>query len=462
MTQARRPPSRHSKYKGVAYIAAVPLLVFLMVWAVMPRHGQYDAVRNSSFSRSRLSNEPESSFAVVIDAGSTGSRVHIFKFVRRGSGGPLELEFDKFEQRKPGLSAHSDSPTEAADSLRPLLDLAAETVPPELHRDTPIVVGATAGLRLLPGSKAEDILQAIRVLLKEEYRFAAGADSVSILSGANEGAFAWLTLNYLLGHLGSPEADTVAAIDLGGGSVQEAFALTPLEALAAPDPSYVTALQGNGRAYKVYVHSYLGYGLMAARAGILKEGAREGLEAHPCVLAGHSGTYDYAGESHAMRGRPEGVDGFAACEAVVVRALRQEKQDCKAPALQCTFDGVWGGARTPQAFYISSYFWDRAADAGLLPSEDAIQHLLKPSRFGELAQRACAAGGEADLGREFPRVQEALRPFLCLDLVYVHALLTRGFKVPEEASVTLVKKVEYKREKVEAAWPLGAAINLLG
>ena len=48
---------------------------------------------------------------------------------------------------------------------------------------------------------------------------------VKILSGVDEGAFAWLTLNYLLGHLGGAESDTVAAIDLGGGSVQASDAL---------------------------------------------------------------------------------------------------------------------------------------------------------------------------------------------------------------------------------------------
>lgn len=35
-------------------------------------------------------------------------------------------------------------------------------------------------------------------------------------AGTEEGGFAWLTLNYLLGHLGKKEDDTVAAIDLVG------------------------------------------------------------------------------------------------------------------------------------------------------------------------------------------------------------------------------------------------------
>jgi hypothetical protein len=75
--------------------------------------------------------------------------------------------------------------------------------------------------------------------------------------GAHEGAYAWLTLNYLLGTLDAPRPeDTVAAIDLGGGSVQEAFALPAEEAAAAP-AGYVTRLRAGGREYSVYVHRWV-------------------------------------------------------------------------------------------------------------------------------------------------------------------------------------------------------------
>jgi len=33
----------------------------------------------------------------------------------------------------------------------------------------------------------------------------------------------------------------------------------------------LSVLSDGGRAHKVYVHSYLGYGLMAARAAVLKQ-----------------------------------------------------------------------------------------------------------------------------------------------------------------------------------------------
>jgi apyrase len=121
-----------------------------------------------------------------------------------------------------------------------------------LQASTGLSLKATAGLRLLPGSKADDILAAVRKYLAT-YPFKLKSDAVEIMDGAHEGAFAWLTLNYLLGRLQSGPTGTVAAIDLGGGSVQEAFALPQPEATAAP-AGYVTQLKAGGVTYNVYVH----------------------------------------------------------------------------------------------------------------------------------------------------------------------------------------------------------------
>lgn len=47
------------------------------------------------------------------------------------------------------------------------------------------------------------------------------------------------------------------------------------------------SLGGGGKQYSVYVHSYLGFGLMAGRAAVLQlDGAKD---AHPCVPKEHSG-----------------------------------------------------------------------------------------------------------------------------------------------------------------------------
>lgn len=59
------------------------------------------------------------------------------------------------------------------------------------------------------------------------------------------------------------------------------------------------------------------------------------------------------------------------------------------------------------------------------------------------------------------QVDEKQAPFMCLDLSFCHNLITKGFKIGENTKITLVKKIQYKKEEVEAAWPLGAAINML-
>ncbi|KAI7844404.1 hypothetical protein COHA_001998 [Chlorella ohadii] len=459
------------RYRGVAAIVAIPVLLIATVLLVMPRSAPYpvhDFSRVQPFSRSQFEDAGAGAsgggsagtarWAIVIDAGSTGSRVHIFKFLV-GKGGRLELQFDKFDQLKPGLSSYADNPPAAAESLAPLLELAEKTIPKDAQKQTSIMVGATAGLRLLPDGKADEILAEVRTWLRK-HPFKFSDEDVKILSGVDEGAFAWLTLNYLLGRLGGSEQDTVASIDLGGGSVQEAYAMTEAEAAAAPDKQYLTELRSGGKTYHVYVYSYLGYGLMAGRAAVLSEEETEAnAQGHPCVPVGHQGTYEYAGKTMQMRPHAEGAS-HERCERVVLSALKHQAE-CGAPQLQCTFNGAWGGPRVPKVFYISSYFWDRATDAGLIEGADVQQLQLAPSHFGKLAAKACSTGLE-ELGAAFPKMADELRPFFCLDLSYAHTLLTKGFKIPDDAQITLVKRVEYNGELVEAAWPLGAALNALG
>jgi hypothetical protein len=103
-------------------------------------------------------------YNIVLDAGSTGSRVHVFKFERaKGKGAAaLKLISDTFEQLKPGLSSYRDDPEAAALSLKPLLQTALHAVPKEQQAATGLSLKATAGLRLLPGSKADDILKVRR------------------------------------------------------------------------------------------------------------------------------------------------------------------------------------------------------------------------------------------------------------------------------------------------------------
>jgi Golgi nucleoside diphosphatase len=101
-------------------------------------------------------------YSVVIDAGSTGSRVHVFRFKQDRRTRSLRLLGELFLPTHPGLSSFSGDPRAAALSLKPLMGAAVKAVPPDLRPATALTLRATAGLRLLPAAKADAVLRVRR------------------------------------------------------------------------------------------------------------------------------------------------------------------------------------------------------------------------------------------------------------------------------------------------------------
>jgi len=410
-------------------------------------------------------------YAIVIDAGSTGSRVHVFRFEKRTG----ELVDDTFEQLKPGLSSYEDDAEAAGKSLIPLLEKAMETVPEHERAETPVEVRATAGLRLIsPQSKADDLLESVRDVLKT-YPFLFEKKDVSIMGGEDEGAFQWLALNYLLNRLDTTSSSvenakkkdhhnssgagvTVAVIDLGGGSVQLAHAMDDKVAKRAPKGySKSISFPGAKKPFEVYVKSHLGYGLMAARAATLKE-ANGG--SSPCLPKGSDPRYVYAGEDFSVTGDDEKNSDYKSCRKHVENMLHLESE-CEVMD-ECSFNGAWGGdfnSAHAKEVYLSSYMWDRALNAKLIPT-DAIDGELTLDELEDAAKLACDTA-ETEIMTSFESVGEKDAAFLCTDLTYIVALLEKGFEKNDWKSVRLVKQVEYRGQNVEVAWALGAALNAL-
>eukprot|EP00850_Spirogloea_muscicola_P017991 SM000160S02532 [mRNA] locus=s160:79032:81917:- [translate_table: standard] len=422
-----------------------------------------------------------------------------------------------FVQKKPGLSSYKDDPKQAANSLRSLLDAAMEVIPKASQSAAVVRVGATAGLRFLKNKDsgediAEIILQEVRELLKD-YPFATSPDGVKILDGADEGAFAWVTVNYLLGNLGKDFDHTVGMVDLGGGSVQMAYAISDMASQDAPK-GFVRSLSGKGVTYNVYVwryapsvssqafkdvsrspvralmvcwpaaskspqvalhlrrysncwiviaaaamavwrllRSYLGYGLMAARGAVL--GLSQDDKGHACLA---KGSFKYNDKEYQALARIVGSD-HNDCSSLALKAL---KKDTECTLVKCSFGGIWsgGGGDGRRRLYVASFYFDRAAQLGVVADPDANQAIVKPSQFWDAAQEACALSLAA-IPNKYPTVRPDDAPFLCLDVVYQYTLLTAGFDVKPEEEVTLVKKLLYKGNQVEAQWSLGAAIDAL-
>jgi apyrase len=186
------------RYRGVVIVISIPIALISFVLLLMPRTidqsvgggGAEDVFDRSTITGTALTNNR---YSVIFDAGSSGSRVHVFCFDKNVDlvhmeDGKLEL----FEQIKPGLSNYSDNPKKGAQSLNGLLKKALDLVPKELHASTPVRLGATAGLRMLPGDTSTKILTEVKLLLHNS-GFKFDDEWVSILDGADEGTYQWVT-----------------------------------------------------------------------------------------------------------------------------------------------------------------------------------------------------------------------------------------------------------------------------
>ncbi|KAF7053975.1 hypothetical protein CFC21_061759 [Triticum aestivum] len=469
--QGEAVSDRLHRYRGVLMVVLSPVLLVSFVLLLMPRSpasvtggasGVLVATGGRRWGPQAVGGVGDGSnrYAVIFDAGSSGSRVHVYCFDESLDLVPIGNAIELFKQKKPGLSSYAKDPQEAAESLVSLLEEAEKVVPVELREQTPVRVGATAGLRALGAERSEEILQAVRDLLRDKSSFKSQPDWVSVLDGSQEGAFAWVTINYLLEKLGKPYSHTVGVVDLGGGSVQMAYAISEKDAAKAPQvsdgkDSYVKKLVLKGTTYYLYVHSYLHYGLLAARAEILKAG--ENSDYSNCMLDGYHGKYQYGDDTFEASGSSSGAT-YSKCRAVAVRALKVDEPACT--HMKCTFGGVWngGGGDGQKNLFVASFFYDRAAQAGFVNPKAAVAK-VKPSDFEEAARRVCKLNVK-EAHATYPDVSEEDIPFLCMDLVYQHTLLVDGFGVDPYQDITLVKKVRYGNSFVEAAWPLGSAIEV--
>ncbi|XP_076885339.1 putative apyrase 6 [Bidens hawaiensis] len=196
-------------------------------------------------------------YRIVIDGGSTGSRVHLFEyrigkegvvFDFGGKGGLNSMRVG------PGLSAFKDDEGGAGESVMELLEFAKMRVPEEEWAQTEVRLMATAGLRLLEVSVQERILEACRKVLRRS-GFEFRDDWASVISGSDEGLYAWVVANYALGTLGGDPHETTGIIELGGASAQVTFfSSDPIP------PEYSKTIKFGNVSYSLYSHSLLEYG----------------------------------------------------------------------------------------------------------------------------------------------------------------------------------------------------------
>lgn len=443
------------------------------------------SVATAKCSRSYSKDKPLIQYALMVDAGSTGSRIHVYRFNNCGSTPELEDEVFKMTEPKEGgsgLSSFKGDAEGAAKSLDVLMDVALKSVPDKLKGCTPVAVKATAGLRKLGPDMSDAILKAVRQRLETVYPFPVVSEAnggVEVMDGKDEGVYAWITTNYLLGKIGGPDKTPTAAVfDLGGGSTQIVFQPTfkapeggMPEQLQEGDHKY--DLRFGGRDFTLYQHSYLGYGLMEARNNlhrVVVEGMYDNHQqskawlsepvSNPCFGIGMSKKVEVPlseghplGASVTVNMTGPAIGSPAQCRALAEKTLKKESE-CKLSP--CAFNGVHQPSLektfSREDVYLFSYFYDRIQPLGM-PESFTLRELK------ELTARVCQGGDAWKVFESVPGAFEELqdRPETCLDLNFMLALLHTGYEMPIDREVKIAKKIRGN----ELGWCLGASLPLL-
>ncbi|CAI4574729.1 AIG_G0031290.mRNA.1.CDS.1 [Saccharomyces cerevisiae] len=112
-------------------------------------------------------------FVLMIDAGSSGSRIHVYEFDVCTQ--PPTLIEETFKMLEPGLSSYDTDAEGAARSLDPLLERALETIPKDKRGLCTRGCEGHCWFEITGDAKADKILSAVRSHLENDYPFPCGA-----------------------------------------------------------------------------------------------------------------------------------------------------------------------------------------------------------------------------------------------------------------------------------------------
>ena len=184
----------------------------------------------------------------VVDAGSTGSRLHIYAYDLDDTNSPINLKELWNKKTKPGFATIEAN----ANTIDSYLTILLGDAP---VKNVPIYFYATAGMRLLPQMKQKKYYDELNKWFANhsEWRLKAA----KTITGNEEGLYDWLSVNYHLGTFSSSNDSSVGVMDMGGASVQIVF---PIADTPSIDEKSQIKIDLYGRHYNIYVHSFLGLG----------------------------------------------------------------------------------------------------------------------------------------------------------------------------------------------------------
>mmetsp|Transcript_76908 Transcript_76908/g.222301 ORF Transcript_76908/g.222301 Transcript_76908/m.222301 type:complete len:663 (-) Transcript_76908:341-2329(-) len=378
-------------------------------------------------------------YGVVIDAGSSGSRLRIYNASAQGvtEVQPRPNDASIFET-EPGLASFAGHPQGAGASLAGLVEAAKAYIPLNDYARTRIWLKATAGMRSLPQERLEAIFRSVHRFLTDDRNCPFKPMSTGVLGGEEEAVYAFLGINEMVAP--SPER-SAGVLDMGGSSMQVAY-----------KPSG-NILDGEFHFYmkeerqSVYARSWPQFGLDTALArALVHELHVAGPEAtaieFPCFHRGFSETIELDDRHIHVSG---GGDNKR-CGELSLRLLHRE-YDCLLPP--CPFMGVHMPQLTgKEHFYAMSNFFYVPNGLGLVGWDE--RKPLKPSELKAATETFCTRSFQ-DVSGEESRQSLKYRRNFCFGGHYMwHILKAFGFD-DDSMAVTSVRILHGNA----ADWTLG-------
>ncbi|CAN8266691.1 unnamed protein product [Cochlearia groenlandica] len=398
-------------------------------------------------------------YSVVIDGGSTGTRIHVFGY-RIESGKPVfEFAGANYASLKlhPGLSAYADDPEGASSSLKELVEFARGRIPKGMWLETEVRLMATAGMRLLELSVQEKILQVTRRVLGSS-GFMFREEWASVISGSDEGVYAWVVANFALGSIGGDPLKTTGIVELGGASAQVTFVSSePMP------PEFSRTVTFGNVSYNLYSHSFLHFGQNAAHEKLwgslasrdqnsVVEPTGQGMFTDPCAPKGYKldtstqkHLSGFFAEESRLSASFQAGGNYSQCRSAALTILQEGNEKCSSQhcSIGSTFTPKLRGRflATENFFYTSKFFG--------LEEKSWLSNLISAG------ERFCGEDW-SKLRVKDPSLEEEDLLRYCFSSAYIVSLLhdTLGIPLDDER----IEFANQAGDNIPLDWALGAFI----
>lgn len=410
-------------------------------------------------------------YGIVLDAGSSHTALYIYKWpADKQNGTGIVTQHSECHVKGPGISSFAGQKGKAGESLEACLNQAVKDVPRDKHKLTPVYLGATAGMRLLNISSPKQSDEILEEVGRKIQSYPFNYRGAAILSGQEEGAYGWVTVNYLLenfikygfvGHWLSPNRPTVGALDFGGASTQITF-VTQAD---VEDKHDFMKLRLYGQEYSLYTHSFLCYGqdqfLKRLLAHILKSQDYSETITHPCYPADRSTSID----RNSIFNSPcteELKPSSSVPPANVAIQGSGHYEHClgnvselfsfgSCPYSQCSFDQIFQPNVTGNFMAFSAYYYIHS----FLQKVTGIT-ARTPDQLEEAAKIVC--GKTFDQLLALAPEQENRLQYYCASSVFLKVLTLRGYGFDD----TSFPRISFQKTAggTSVGWALGYMLSL--